>query len=99
MNIKPMGENIVVRPIEAEVQTKSGLFIPETAKEKPQKGEVLAVGPGKWDELGDKRIPLDVAVGDHVLYKEWGETKIKFMDAELLIMAASTILAIVEDDE
>jgi len=94
MNLKPLGDNIVVRPAKAEEQTKSGLVIPDTAKEKPQKGEVVAAGAGRWDDEGKNRIPMDVAVGDVVVYKEWGKTSIKVDGEEFFIMSQSDVLAI-----
>src|ERR1700728_2537109 len=72
--LKPLEDRIVVRPLEAEQTTASGLVIPDTAKEKPQEGEVLAVGPGRFDDAGAKRVPLDVKVGDVVLYSKYGGT-------------------------
>jgi chaperonin GroES len=72
VSIKPLEDRIVVKPLDAEQTTASGLVIPDTAKEKPQEGEVLAVGPGRFDDEGEKRIPLDVKVGDTVLYSKYG---------------------------
>ncbi|MQA83264.1 MAG: co-chaperone GroES [Streptosporangiales bacterium] len=94
--IKPLEDRIVVKPLEAEQTTASGLVIPDTAKEKPQEGEVLAVGPGRWDEDGDKRIPLDVKVGDIVLYSKYGGTEVKYSGEEYLVLSARDVLAIVE---
>lgn len=94
MNLKPLGDNIVVKPAKAEEQTKSGLVIPDTAKEKPQKGEVVAAGEGRWDDEGKNRIPMDVAVGDVVIYKEWGKTSIKVDGEEFFIMSQNDVLAI-----
>jgi len=94
MNLKPLGDNIVVKPAKAEEQTKSGLVIPDTAKEKPQKGEIVAVGEGRWDDEGKHRIPMDVAVGDVVIYKEWGKTSIKLEGEEFFIMSQNDVLAI-----
>lgn len=96
MNLKPLGDNIVVKPAKAEEQTKSGLVIPDTAKEKPQKGEVVAAGEGRWDDEGKHRIPMDVAVGDVVIYKEWGKTSIKVDGEEYFIMSQSDVLAIAQ---
>jgi len=76
--IKPLEDRIVVRPLEAEQTTASGLVIPDTAKEKPQEGEVLAVGPGRFDDAGSKRVPIDVKVGDVVLYSKYGGTEVKY---------------------
>ena len=93
ISIKPLEDRIVVKPLEAETTTASGLVIPDTAKEKPQEGEVLAVGPGRWEE--GNRIPLDVKVGDVVLYSKYGGTEVKYSGEEYLILAARDILAIV----
>jgi len=94
--LKPLEDRIVVRPLEAEQTTASGLVIPDTAKEKPQEGEVLAVGPGRWDEAGTKRIPLDVKVGDIVLYSKYGGTEVKYSGEEYLVLSARDVLAIVD---
>jgi chaperonin GroES len=94
--IKPLEDRIVVKPLDAEQTTASGLVIPDTAKEKPQEGEVLAVGPGRWDDEGEKRIPLDVNVGDVVLYSKYGGTEIKYSGNEYLILSARDVLAIIE---
>ena len=95
INIKPLEDRLVVKPLDAEQTTASGLVIPDTAKEKPQEGEVLAVGPGRWNEDGDERIPLDVKVGDRVLYSKYGGTEIKHGGEEYLILSARDVLAIV----
>ena len=94
VNIKPLEDRIVVKPLDAEQTTASGLVIPDTAKEKPQEGEVLAVGPGRVDDNG-VRIPLDVAVGDKVIYSKYGGTEVKYSGEEFLILSARDILAIV----
>jgi chaperonin GroES len=94
MNLKPLGSRVVVEPIEDEQMTASGIVLPETAKEKPQKGTVLAVGPGDRDEDG-KRIAMDVAVGDKVLYAKYGGTEIKIDGKKYLILRESDLLAIV----
>ena len=95
VNIKPLEDRIVVKPLEAEQTTASGLVIPDTAKEKPQEGEVVAIGPGRFNEDGDGRIPLDVAVGDKVIYSKYGGTEIKYAGDELLILSARDVLAVV----
>jgi chaperonin GroES len=95
VSIKPLEDRIVVKSLEAEQTTASGLVIPDTAKEKPQEGEVLAVGPGRWNEDGDERIPLDVKVGDKVIYSKYGGTEIKYGGEEYLILSARDVLAIV----
>jgi len=93
MKLKPLGDRLIVRAIEEEETTASGLVLPDTAKEKPQKGLVIAVGDGKFDEDGDKRIPLDVAEGDEVLYSKYGGTEIKVDGEELLVLRESDVLA------
>ncbi len=95
MKLKPLGDRLIVRAIEEEETTASGLVLPDTAKEKPQKGKVVAVGDGKWDEDGDKRVPLDVSNGDEVLYSKYGGTEIKVDGEDLLVLRESDVLAIV----
>ena len=95
VNLKPLGDRLVVEPKEREQTTASGLVLPETAKEKPQEGEVIAVGPGRRDDDG-KRVAMDVAVGDIVLYAKYGGTEVKIDDKKLLILKESDVLAIVE---
>jgi chaperonin GroES len=90
MKLKPLGDRLIVRAIEEEETTASGLVLPDTAKEKPQKGKVLAVGDGKIDDDG-KRIPLDVAEGDEVLYSKYGGTEIKIDGEELLVLRESDV--------
>jgi chaperonin GroES len=94
INIKPLEDRIVIKQVEAEQTTASGLVIPDTAKEKPQEGEVLAVGPGRVDDNGN-RIPLDVAVGDKVIYSKYGGTEVKYAGEEFLILSARDILAVI----
>ena len=94
INIKPLEDRIVIKQVEAEQTTASGLVIPDTAKEKPQEGEVLAVGPGRIDDNGN-RVPLDVNVGDKVIYSKYGGTEVKYGGDEYLILSARDILAIV----
>ena len=96
VSIKPLEDRIVVKPLDAEQTTASGLVIPDTAKEKPQEGEVLAVGPGRFDDEGEKRIPLDVKVGDTVLYSKYGGTEVKYSGEEYLILSARDVLAVIE---
>lgn len=93
--IKPLEDRIVIRQVEAEQTTASGLVIPDSAKEKPQEGEVLAVGPGRVDDKGN-RIPVDVKVGDRVIYSKYGGTEVKYGVDEFLILSAHDVLAIVE---
>lgn len=95
ITLKPLGSRVVVEPVEQEEITSGGIVLPETAKEKPQKGTILATGPGDRDEDG-KRIPMDVAVGDTVLYAKYAGTEIKVEGKKLLILKESDILAIVE---
>ncbi len=95
MNLKPLGDRIVVEPIEQEEQTALGIFLPETAKEKPQQGKVIAAGPGMRKENGE-RIEMDVKVGDKVLYARYAGTTVKVDGKELLILKESDVLAIVE---
>jgi chaperonin GroES len=94
--LKPLEDRIVVRTLEAEQTTASGLVIPDTAKEKPQEGEVLAVGPGRFDDAGAKRVPMDVKVGDVVLYSKYGGTEVKYHGEEYLVLSARDVLAIIE---
>jgi chaperonin GroES len=94
INLKPLGGRVVVEPIEAEDVTKSGLFLPETAKEKPQKGTVLSVGPGERDDKGHY-IPMEVKVGDVVLFNKYAGTEIKVDDKKIMILRENEILAII----
>ena len=93
MKLKPLGDRVIVKAIEEEETTASGIVLPDTAKEKPQRGKVLAVGEGKWDEDGAKRIPLDVDEGDEVLYSKYGGTEINVEGDELLVLRESDVLA------
>ncbi len=95
LNLKPLGDRVVVEPAEKEEKTASGIILPETAKEKPQEGTVLAAGPGRIDDDG-KRIAMDVTKGDVVLYAKYAGTEVKIDDRKLLILKESDILAIVE---
>ncbi|MEX1124558.1 MAG: co-chaperone GroES [Actinobacteria bacterium] len=92
--IKPLEDRVLVRPDEAEMTTASGIVIPDTAKEKPQEGEIIAVGPGKRSDTGDL-IPMDVKAGDKVMYSKYGGTEIKLDGEELLILSARDILAVI----
>ena len=94
VSIKPLEDRIVIKQVDAEQVTASGLVIPDTAKEKPQEGEVIAVGPGRIDDNGN-RVPLDVNVGDKVLYSKYGGTEVKFGGEDLLVLSARDVLAIV----
>ena len=95
VSIKPLEDRVVVRPLDAEQTTASGLVIPDTAKEKPQEGEVIAVGPGRFNEDGDERIPLDISVGDKVIYSKYGGTEVKYGGEEFLILSARDVLAVI----
>ncbi|MGQ0777384.1 MAG: co-chaperone GroES [Pseudonocardiales bacterium] len=94
VNIKPLEDKIIVQASEAETMTASGIVIPDTAKEKPQEGKVLAVGPGRFDDNGN-RVPMDVSVGDVVIYSKYGGTEVKHNGEEYLILSARDVLAIV----
>ncbi len=95
MNLKPLADRLVVEPIEQEEVTAGGIILPETAKEKPQQGKVIAAGPGRADEDGD-RIAMEVKVGDRVLYAKYSGTEVKLDGKKVLILRESDILAIVE---
>jgi chaperonin GroES len=95
MNFRPLHDRVVVRRLEAEERTAGGIIIPDTAKEKPMEGEVVAVGPGARDETG-KLVPLDVKSGDRILFGKWSGTEVKLDGEELLIMKESDIMGIVE---
>ncbi|WP_370616122.1 co-chaperone GroES [Mumia sp. Pv 4-285] len=96
VTIKPLEDRIVVKILEAEQTTASGLVIPDTAKEKPTEGSVLAVGPGRFNEDGDERIPVDVKVGDVVVFSKYGGTEVKYDGQEFLILSARDVLAVIE---
>ncbi|CNF16094.1 chaperonin GroES [Actinomadura pelletieri DSM 43383] len=93
--LKPLEDRIVVQPLEAETTTASGLVIPDTAKEKPQEGTVIAVGPGRVDDKGE-RVPVDVKVGEVVLYSKYGGTEVKYNNEEYLVLSARDVLAVIE---
>ena len=96
MNLKPLGDRVIVQATEEEETTASGIVLPDTAKEKPQKGKIVAAGEGKWDEDGEKRIPLDVGEGDEVLYSKYGGTEITVDGEDLLVLRESDVLAKVD---
>ena len=96
VNIKPLEDRIVVKPLDAEQTTASGLVIPDTAKEKPQTGDVLAVGPGRRSEQSGDLVPMEVAVGDTVVYSKYGGTEITVEGEDLLILNARDVLAVVK---
>jgi len=95
LNLKPLADRVVVEPIEREEMTASGIYVPETAKEKPQEGKIVAVGPGRRDEDGDY-VDMDVKLGDRVLYAKYAGTEVKLEDKKYLILKESDILAILE---
>jgi len=92
VKLQPLGDRLVVRPMEREGKTKTGIYLPDTAKEKPMEGKVIAVGPGRLTEDG-KRIPMDLKVGDIVIYAKYGGTEIKLEDEELIILSEKDVLA------
>ena len=96
LKLKPLGSRIVVEPIEQEEKTVSGIYLPDTAKEKPMKGSVVAVGAGDRDETGN-RIPMEVKVGDVVLFNKYSGTEVKVDEKKILVMKESDVLAIIED--
>jgi chaperonin GroES len=98
MNLRPLGDRVLVEPLEKEEMTASGILLPETAKEKPQEGRVLAVGEGRWDEEGKHRLPLDVKVDDRVIFAKYAGTEIKIDDKKYLILGEKDILAIVQEE-
>ncbi len=95
MKFRPLHDRVVVRRVESEGKTAGGIIIPDTAKEKPQEGEIIAVGPGARDETG-KLIPLDVKVGDRILFGKWSGTEVKIDGEDLLIMKESDVMGIIE---
>jgi len=95
LKLRPLGDRVVVEPLEQEERTESGLFIPETAKEKPQRGKIIAIGDGRRDEEGN-RVPMDVKVGETVLFAKYGGTEVKLDSQKLLILKESDILAVVD---
>src|SRR4030042_1313780 len=95
LKLKPLADRVVVEPIERDDVTASGIYVPETAKEKPQEGKVIAAGPGRLDDKG-KRVPMDVAEGDRVLYARYAGSEVKLEDKKVLILKESDILAILE---
>ena len=95
MAFRPLGDRVVIRRVEEEAKTKGGIIIPDTAKEKPQEGEVIAVGPGARDDDG-KRVPMDVKVGDRILFGKWSGSEVKLDAEDLLIMKESDILGVLD---
>ncbi len=95
IKVKPLADRVVVKALEDTEQMRGGLYIPDTAKEKPQQGEIVAVGPGKFDERGGQRIPMDVKVGDKVLYGKYSGTEVTVDNEQYLILRESDVLAVV----
>lgn len=96
MKFRPLHDRVVVRRLESEERTKGGIIIPDTAKEKPSEGEVIAVGRGAWDEDGEKLIPMDVKAGDRILFGKWSGTEVKIDGEDFIIMKESDILGVIE---
>ena len=96
MKFRPLHDRVVVKRIEAEQKTAGGIIIPDTAKEKPSEGEVIAVGRGAWDEDGEKLIPMDVKAGDRILFGKWSGTEVKIDGEDFIIMKESDILGVIE---
>lgn len=95
-SIKPLHDFVLVKPLESEDRTASGIILPDSAKEKPQVGEVMAIGPGKYDEDGEKRMPIDLKVGQKVLYKKWGGNEVKVGQEDWMLIEQHDVMAIVE---
>jgi chaperonin GroES len=96
LNLRPLADRVIVEPLEGEEKTASGLLLPETAKEKPQEGLILAIGPGRWDEEGKKRVEMEVAVGDKVVFAKYSGSEFKLDEKKYLIMSEKDILAVLE---
>lgn len=96
LNLRPLADRVIVEPLEGEEKTAGGLYLPETAKERPQEGLIVAVGPGRWDEEGKKRVEMEVAVGDKVVFAKYSGSEIKPEDKKYLIMSEKDILAVLE---
>ena len=95
LKLRPLGDRVVIEPLEQEERTESGLFIPETAKEKPQRGKIIAIGDGRRDDDGN-RVPMDVKVGETILFAKYGGTEVKIDSQKLLILKETDILAVVD---
>lgn len=95
-NLRPLADRVIVEPIDRDETTASDLLLPETAKEKPQEGKILAVGPGRWDDEGKKRLAMEVAVNDKVIFAKYSGTEIKIGDKKVLILSEKDILAVVQ---
>ena len=94
MNLQPLGDHVIVEPAESEAKTKSGIVLPDTAKEEPQEGKILAIGPGKM--VDGKKVPLEVKKGDKVIYRKYGPDKVKIQSKEYFILSEGDILAVVK---
>lgn len=97
MNLRPLGDRLIVEPLEKEEVTSGGILLPETAKEKPQEGRVLAAGPGRWDEDGKKRVAMDVKENDRVIFAKYSGTEIKLGDKKYLILGEKDVLAVITE--
>jgi chaperonin GroES len=97
LKLRPLADRVIVEPLEEEEKTASGLLLPETAKDKPQQGLVIAVGPGRWDEKGEKRVNVDLAAQDKVVFARYSGTEIKLDEKKYLIMSEKDILAVLEN--
>ncbi len=95
LNLRPLADRVIVEPLEQEEKTASGLLLPETAKEKPHEGMIVAIGPGRWDEDGKKRLEMEVALGDKVVFAKYSGSEIKIGDKKYLILGEKDILAVV----
>lgn len=97
MNLRPLGDHVIVKPAKAEEVTKSGIVLPDTAdKEKPEQGEIIAVGPGKWDQSGEKRIAMSVKVGDKVVFKKYSPDEVEIEAQEYLVLSEADLIAVIE---
>lgn len=96
LKLRPLADRVIVEPLEKEEVTSGGILLPETAKEKPQEGLVVAVGPGRWDEDGEKRVEMEVALNDKVIFAKYSGTEVKLDDKKYLILSEKDILAVVE---
>ena len=96
LGMRPLGDRVIVEPLEQDEKTASGILLPETAKDRPQEGKVMAVGPGRWDEDGKKRVEMEVAVGDKIVFAKYSGSEIKLNEKKYLIMSEKDILAVFE---
>jgi chaperonin GroES len=94
LKLRPLGDRVIVEPLEQEEKTASGILLPETAKDRPQEGLIVAVGPGRWDEDGKKRIEMEVAIGDKIVFAKYSGSEIKLDDKKYLIMGEKDVLAV-----